>query len=207
VIAGTLLTGGGTLAADRTLNVDEASIDHDALTNFAANEHFLKTEVGLDDLDDCGTLTGALLQDALMFGSGNLAWVPCVSIGNEDGNYLMYQRAYCLAAGSGASLWYQLPLPTAMGALKLYVDDMKIAVLDADANDYIDHVYIHGVNTSSTSLYDDATNQTSTGDKTYSTDALDCSSYDAIIVQVKIATNADGELEFYPPRLGCYYTT
>ena len=39
VIAGTLLTGGGALSGDVTLNVDEASIDHTAITNVGSNAH------------------------------------------------------------------------------------------------------------------------------------------------------------------------
>ncbi len=39
VIAGTALTGGGTIAANRTLNVDETAIVHDNLSGFVANEH------------------------------------------------------------------------------------------------------------------------------------------------------------------------
>ena len=57
IIAGTLLTGGGTLAASRTLNVDEASINHDALTNFLATEHFTVASI------DHGAIAGLADND------------------------------------------------------------------------------------------------------------------------------------------------
>jgi hypothetical protein len=39
IIAGTGLSGGGTIAASRTLSVNPSAVDHDALLNFVTNEH------------------------------------------------------------------------------------------------------------------------------------------------------------------------
>jgi hypothetical protein len=47
VIAGTLLTGGGTIAADRTLNVDEASIDHGSIAGLTDDDHTQYTKHAL----------------------------------------------------------------------------------------------------------------------------------------------------------------
>ena len=122
-------------------------------------------------------------------------------------HFFHYLRVYFLAAGSGSSVSFQLPLPPVKGSLKLYIDDLKVYLLDADATDYITRLKIFGVNTTTTDLLDVGTNHTSTGDKTYAFEAIDCSSYHTITVQIQVTTAADGELEFFPPRLGCYYAT
>jgi len=53
--AGTALTGGGDISANRTFNVDETAIDHDNLNNYDANEHVDHTGVSI--LDNT-TITG-----------------------------------------------------------------------------------------------------------------------------------------------------
>jgi hypothetical protein len=46
VIAGTALTGGGTIESNRTLNVDETAINHDNLNNYAVGQHRIINDAG-----------------------------------------------------------------------------------------------------------------------------------------------------------------
>jgi len=171
--AGAGLTGTGDITASRTFAVgagtgitvnadtietDDANIDHDALNNFTANEHFLKTEVGLDDLDDCSTLTGALLLDALMYGSANAAWVPLAFGGSNNGATVEWSNWGGYFRNDGAddlNINFTLAgIPFTKGALTLTVTDVRMDINDADAGDKVDRirVWVDGV-----SKLDDAT--------------------------------------------------
>ena len=50
ILAGGILTGGGTIAATRTISLASSGVDHDATTNFVANKHLLPAAIDHDAL-------------------------------------------------------------------------------------------------------------------------------------------------------------
>ena len=192
-------------------SIADSDIDHDALANFAANEHFLKTAIGIDDLDDT-TLTGALLEDLLMFGSANAAFVPCPfeTMGASGMQIKAYidptSQALTNTDAQTMSFYFRCPKPTVKGGLKLYVDDMRIGVQDADATNYVTAVYIYGMNyTGATEINVSGTNRTSANTYTYAFAAVDASSYDSVLVRVLVVTADAAALDLTSVELLCYY--
>jgi hypothetical protein len=88
IIAGSGLSGGGDITADRTLNVDESDVDHDALQNFVANEHIDHSTVNINagtGLSGGGNITTSrtlnLANTAVTPGSyGSASQVPSVTV-------------------------------------------------------------------------------------------------------------------------------
>ena len=70
VSAGGILTGGGTIAANRTISLASSGVDHDATTNFAANEHIDHTTVSVS--------AGGILT-----GGGTIAATRTISLANS----------------------------------------------------------------------------------------------------------------------------
>ena len=62
-----------------------------------------------------------------------------------------------------------MQLPLTLGAKKLYLEDFKIGLLDADGSNYIDRFLVYRVDdyNSATSLIDDGANKTTPADVVY----------------------------------------
>jgi hypothetical protein len=166
------------------------------------------------DLSDT-TLTGAYLEDLLMFGSANAVWVPC----NFDG--WTGQRPDAGAVGyrnvdaTNPSWQFCLPLPTSKGSLKLYCSGVKVSIFDADAAAYVDLIRVMGMDTTTpfTAVYTDTTNMTSQ-DEWKSDDELgawgaatDMSGYGQVKVFLNIVVDAAYELDINYVSVKCYYAT
>jgi hypothetical protein len=88
IIAGSGLSGGGDITANRTLNVDESDVDHDALQNFVSNEHIDHSTVNINagtGLNGGGDITTSrtlnLANTAVTPGSyGSASQVPSVTV-------------------------------------------------------------------------------------------------------------------------------
>lgn len=151
------------------------------------------------------------LCEALMLGSVNGAWVPMILqgmnptwSGNKMTNLIYTQN---VDDTDFDAIW-QLPLPTTKGTLKLYITQLKVNVFDADAGDYINHLYVYGrYSAGSAALVSDATNVTAPAEKIYNFAGapIDCSGSENIFAYfICIATNA-GDLNFDQPLMYCYY--
>jgi hypothetical protein len=165
-----------------------------------------------DDLTDT-TLTGAYLEDLLMFGSGNATWVPCIfemignstgTVGKAHGNYPTIQNT----DGTDFTLMFHLPIPSVKGSLKLYVGDVRVNLWDVDAGDYVTAVYVYGVTyNSATIVHQDLTNLTTIDSHTVSFGAADFSSYPMVGVRIDVeATNA-ADFNITSVEAECYYAT
>jgi hypothetical protein len=76
IIAGTGLSGGGDISADRTLSTDDSAIDHDSLLNWVANKHIDWTNASNDLLtsgDITTSGTGHMLSGAYVR-AGTYVW-------------------------------------------------------------------------------------------------------------------------------------
>jgi hypothetical protein len=155
------------------------------------------------------SLTLAYLKDLLMWGSANAAWVPLIPVG---GNSFSHHRViYGYITNLGADnlyLSFLLPIPTVKGSLKLYVDDVRYEIDDADADDYVTAIYMYGWDGSSRGTIDsDTTDQTSAGTITWSRSATDVSSYESIWVQIETVNTNASDLDLTSFQILCYYST
>ena len=159
-----------------------------------------------DLTDGTDALTMAELADLLMYGSANAAWVPCPFtiesvVGKVVGTWTQRNLD-----NTNVELAYTLPLPTVKGSLKLYVSGTKIELYDADATNFIDSIIVRGVTRGSgVALDTNAGNYDSPQTITDTWAAVDCSSYEAIKVQVAIDVDTASALDIGYVAVQCYY--
>lgn len=168
--------------------------------------------------DDSGLATQqsikAYIDKANMIGDANAAWVPMMYAHSSDPSLgkLIDGRIISTGAASYKETW-MLPLPCNKGGLKLYLKALKYAVQDADAQAFIDSVRISGINGNTRADLDtDDTDHTSVGDKTFSgasfpASVLDTSTYQSILIQMSVTSDAANELDIHNIRMQCYYDT
>jgi hypothetical protein len=158
------------------------------------------------------TLTSTQIADLLMFGSANAAYVPLSYNGsNVAARYTNSLGVFLNTGASDLSLDFSLPLPCTKGTLKLYLKNLKYGVQDADADDFINTVYIYGHNgNSSTQLDIDNTNTIAAADVTFAgavmpASAIDVSGYQSVTVYI-VCSNTDAyDLDIANVRMECYY--
>jgi len=164
------------------------------------------------DLTVGGTLTTATqaqIDDLLMFGSANAAWVPCVyEIEQEIGK--VKGTGYTITNIDATDTWLQfrLPLPPVKGSLKLYTSGVRVGVLDAGVADYLDTITILGVlfNTA-TVINQDTTNYDSQQEVETLFGAVDSSSYSVVQVRLNIVCTGAGDIDIDYVNLRCFYDT
>lgn len=166
------------------------------------------------------TATGALLltkndysiNEALMLGSANKAYVPCSFMGAAAFADVMV--TYGVARNVGANdmkLAFLLPKPCNKGSLKLYISNAKYGLGDADEDDFINTVVIYGDNgNAQTQLDIDNTNHSTAGDKTFSgavmpAAAIDCSGYQSVYIYIACSNTGAQHLDLGNIRMECYY--
>ena len=292
LIAVTYQDGDGTI----DFVVDEASINHDALTNFNANEHFTEASISHDNIADVSaddhhnrshamtstsdhtantwkvfytdgsgdiqelalgadghvlTSTGAAtapafeaagggtidgggtagyltawtdadtLEDACITDAFLTAWYPIGSANRrfvevfptEDDfyGYRIGDREVSVnATGSPWITYFLVNYPTSIGGLKLYVDDIRYYLYDADASNYVTRVIGRATKDDGTRLdfIDDATDDTTTGERTVSNAAADdVSDYQHVSVQMQLEVATANEVGCSYVALEVYYDT
>ena len=155
-------------------------------------------------------LTQAQLEDLLMYGSANAAWVSCPF---ELARYytwaVMHVEGYIYNTGTSQPyIYYALPLPTTKGSLKLYISGSKIELLDADATNYIAATRVFGmIGTTSDIVDQDNTAKNTSGTKTDTFTAIDMSGYNITKVQLSCPVADANKLKIYGVSLQCYYDT
>lgn len=192
--------------------VNGQSIDNaiDALitthTGVAAAHHAKYTSTDLET--DLG-ITVAGLLDGMPYGSANASQVVCIPSGSNPAFGVATWRTLGIVSntdGTDFDMTFLCPLPTSKGALKLYITDLDIEVIDADADDYINQVYVYSKNNGTTQLFADGTNLTSIQAKNYDFGGpIDCSGYDYIFVYIINVVTTSGDLDYEFPRLTYYY--
>ena len=149
------------------------------------------------------------MQALLMYTSANAAWVPCIfDIEQQVSTYIGTGYTITNTGATDAWIQFRLPIPTAKGALKLYISGIKVGLLDADAGDYIDSITLLGVvyNTG-TALNSNTTDYTAPAAIENTFAAVDCSSYDTIILRVTAVLTNTGDYDITYCNLRCYYDT
>ena len=153
-------------------------------------------------------MTNAQLEDLLMFGSANAAWVPCVYFINAVPELLdQTLSGWMKPITTGTKYWcFKLPLPTVKAGLKLYISGSRVCLNDADGSDYVDETHVEGITESATAVINnDMTNYDSKAKHDDTFTAVDCSGYDSVNVELKIVIAATADFILSDVLLRCYY--
>lgn len=155
-------------------------------------------------------------DSALMIGSDNAAWIPCPFMGSfvadADAGYKTYLYLIRNTGETDNDLVFMCPLPTNRGGKKLYVKGIQFGLINADANDYVDRVYVsYYYYHSAPTIYEQTTNVTTTGDKVSGSgldawgSADDCSAGDYVSVLIETVCTTASDLDIGHVQLQCYY--
>jgi len=168
--------------------------------------YFNKTVTANNDFEFYNGGSTKKLSDFVMFGSANAAWVPCPYYMESTG--ALYFKAtngrVGNEGGTDYSTYWVLPLPTAKGALKLYISGLKLSVSDADTSNYC-RVYIYGMTDTGIPLIYTSAEYNTIGLKTETFTAIDVSIYHMVTIKIVSIVATAGYLEYSPPLLQCYY--
>lgn len=225
--AGTGLSGGGDISANRTIDCDitqytdglaKAACVSDAVyaagwngvTDVAASKNAV--------FDKIETLGGGADYDAyVMKDAANGEWVPCCLMGSDasgDGHVVasrVVANSGGAVTGCGSSgikyVYYTVPLPPAKNGLKLKIDDYRFYILYAEPTKYITNSKMVGINTGGAvaTLHNDPTNHTTAGLKTIATAVIDCSAREIVNIELQIFGGEGVHVKFVSAF--CYYTT
>jgi len=151
------------------------------------------------------------------YGSTNAVWQPVSFVVENNVNRLI--RGYGVRLTStGTSGTPQLPfwllLPTQRKGIggateKLYIDGIRVGLMDSDSDDYISRMSIFGVNwNSATEKWYDDTDVTVPQEIEKSFTAIDFSSYSMVAVRIDIVlSSTTGDFDLSLVQLHCYYST
>ncbi len=152
--------------------------------------------------------TGPQLEDMLMFGSANAAYVPCILGMPTDTTWYWVDDGTGVTNtdNSGGSTNWMLPMPPVKGGLKLYIAKTKLVLIDADAQAFVNRVMTRSRDSTGVQTYDDDnTNRTAPGDYVYDYVDADMSARDQVWVYVNGSVNAAWELSIAAVMVECYY--
>ena len=223
--AGAMIATGGTKTGiavtyqDSTNDMDFV-VDHDAANNFSADEHF--TMLDEDDMaSDSDTKAAtqqsikAYIDGKFMIGSANADYRNCMLMGASAQN--TYPTSQNISFGNDTAddgAWtFKLPHPTTLDGLSLYVEEVRIILVDADTSDYISRVRVYGTTSSGfTEVYDHNGNLQTAGvldsdgvDMTDYSTADDMSSYYGVAVHINFVSTTRTQLDIAEVQLKIYY--
>jgi hypothetical protein len=154
------------------------------------------------------TVTGAYLEDHLLYGSGNAAYVPCIPVYADNCTLSQGDGTIYPSATGTVYMYWWLPLPCIRSGLKLYVTHALLGIYDADAGDKVTELKVKASTAAApnTDLYTDATARDSPGEYEYDFGgADDCSGYDRVMVRLQLSVTTPADIEVVFVNIKCYY--
>ena len=152
------------------------------------------------------SVTKEYVDQQCMVGSGNAAWVPCVLAGGSNFDDF---RAIDFIENRGANDLYlrlMLPLPTNKGGKKLYVSGVRVGLVDADDDDYLNMIKVIGLKYStSDALYQNYGDWKSQQKVEYTFTGKNASGYDQVAVTLHIVATSYRDVKISGILLKCYY--
>ena len=149
----------------------------------------------------------AEIQDFLHIGTTNKGTIALILDGAFIHEYIRMDNAlgnYYNRDGSDFQIFFQIPLPLQLADGKhLHVDYIYVYLYDADGSNYLNDFSVRGkTSATTTTLYNNTANQTSTGLKNYSTGTDDWGDYKRVVVVVNVvcATGAAWEMAYVQAR-------
>lgn len=187
-------------------DIDDTAVNGETAQPISSNWAFDHRASLADHVDL--TVTAAQIEDLLMFGTANAAWVPCVFYGTSNNTQPNIVSSLVEPSDTtNKSYFFALPIPTNKGGLKLYVKDIKIDLFDADVSSYIILYRIYGVDHNSLDVVNDdpAANLQSQGSHTDPFGPDDVSAYEQINVRLDAIIGTAADLDIAAVLLHCYY--
>ena len=155
-----------------------------------------------DDLTD-STMTGAQLEDLLMFGAANAAWVPMVFAGHNNAGVqesTQWGGYFRNLDATGMLIAFTLGIPFVKGTLAMTITDIRLEIPDADAAAYVTRTrcWSDGV-----LKVDDGTDYNTID--TFDIDITDCNPTKSFMVYLDCVNDAIAELQL-AVLAKCYYS-
>lgn len=154
------------------------------------------------------TFSDEELLDITSYGSANHTYYRVVALPHDTFPlfYNLNQTRFVGAHTPGYIRWW-LTIPTTKGGYKLYIDGIQVGVHTADSSNLITLVEIQGLQyNSDTELYDSgALTLNSAQEWTDTFTAVDCSTYDHIVVEITCTVPTAANLKISYCALRCYY--
>lgn len=150
--------------------------------------------------------------EQLLIGEENAQYVNTALAGvRTPANADTWNAAIANLNTNAFGIAFILPLPLQRGDMFLHVGDVSIEVVAATATTYIYRVFLYrsNYNTLTTDL-DDETDLTSAQSKTYSNPYNSCEGYTHVNGFILVTSGAGAsrnDLQFFLPRVKCYYDT
>lgn len=164
--------------------------NHTSLTNVLTDQHHEKTAGFLD-------------------GVANHEWIPCAYMDTYDVDTWRCSVGVLYNIGAtNTKLSFMLPLPTNRDGKKLYIDGIRISVMQANATNYVDFIQARGLTfTGAIQLAGlvIGTNRTTAGLYPSLATAVDCSIYEQITCEIAVITANLHGLRLTGIHLRCYY--
>jgi hypothetical protein len=164
-------------------------------------------DMGGNDITNIDPSSTTTLQEFLAIGSGNNRWVNCIYEGSYTYDEVSVGDTY-YSEGSDSFLIFGVPIPHQKGSKNLYIDQINVGINSADGNNYIDEIKLRGWEDSTTNhvIWNDGTNKTSSGEKTYSFTAEQIGGlYERIYINLEITAASAGNLRISYVKVQYYY--
>jgi hypothetical protein len=157
-------------------------------------------------------ITQTTLNTYFMIGTANAKKIPCILEWPYENNYddiFALNGEIHNVGAADFNLSYKLPIPTTLGALKLYLKKITVRLSVADATDFITARNVYGITeTGATNEYTSGTNLDSAIEHTSTFPAaIDASVYDVIAVIISATVATKSELVIASVELEVYYDT
>lgn len=176
-----------------TVNVkDEDTMASDSATHLATQQSI---KAYVDTMQACG--------------SANKRWAPLLPAGELaatlDWNIKANKIDNQSTSGPIYFAW-DLGLPLIVNGLHLYIDAVRIGVVDADANNYVDVLVMYYLDKNGGALkLNDGTNRTSADEYTYTLTAASTENYRGVRVQITAQIDTANALDISTVEVEYYY--
>lgn len=165
------------------------------------------TDSYVSDTISIGGMSSAEIVDALMFGSGNSAFVPCILVPMLSSLRWEHNTNHYLQGATGVDYFHAiLPLPTVKRGLSLFVKNVRFRLTDADGSNKITNLWIFGHDATGRPILKSSTIGWSTiALHTVTLTEQDCSGYESIEVGIAGTTNNIASLDLQGLEIECWY--
>lgn len=159
---------------------------------------------------DTQLLTAQAIGEFTMMGSANAAAIGCTPLSSADGSGhaqfgVASGRVHNILTGTVNVAFYWVK-PINMAGYKLIISSIKLVVVDADGNNYVNDVYLHswdGVTYTNHAVGSGTLNRSSAGEYNYP-GTWDMNTENMVVARVKGETDTQYALDVYVTLTGYY---
>ncbi len=148
------------------------------------------------------------IAELMAIGSANARRVQCIyEITSQPGKAKMQSQGSIANIDATYQYFcYGIPLDETRGSYSLYISEIQVNVVTADATDFVTNTFLQAYNGASASnLVNNETDRTSAGTYTVSFTAENCSAYEKVVVNLKLTCATAAEIEIAGVKVKYYY--